>query len=144
MIFWSKTKGFSLKKEPESIALTDEEHNHFCVGLSQGKFVALIDGMLTLVDPPDPLESDKILSLRNTRNLLLQRTDWIALRQLEQNQIRQVTPALDEVSHQQLLIYRQALRDLPQKYTSSDDWQWPEPPEALRATLEPLIGEPAP
>lgn len=55
-------------------------------------------------------------SIRNQRDILLSATDWAVL------------PDSPHASNQELLDYRQALRDLPETYATPDEVVWPDNP----------------
>jgi len=57
----------------------------------------------------------KIQKLREQRNKLLQETDWLLLRHQDEVSMERPT-TLSTEQHQELLAYRQALRDLPESW----------------------------
>jgi type III secretory pathway component EscV len=57
----------------------------------------------------------KIQKLREQRNKLLQETDWLLLRHQDEVSMERTT-TLSTEQHQELLAYRQALRDLPESW----------------------------
>ena len=59
--------------------------------------------------------------IRNERNMLLQETDWIVIREREQ--------AGSVHNFEAFMKYRQELRDIPTKYNKVSLVQWPTKPE---------------
>ena len=57
----------------------------------------------------------KIQKLREQRNKLLQETDWLLLRHHDEVSMERTT-TLSIEQYQELLAYRQALRDLPESW----------------------------
>ena len=67
-------------------------------------------------------EAPAIDSLREQRNLLLSKTDWIVIREREEG--GSVSNFADWKK------YRQKLRDITKTYKSLDDVKWPEEPSS--------------
>ena len=67
-------------------------------------------------------ESPSINLLREQRNLLLSKTDWIVIREREEG--GSVSNFTDWKK------YRQELRDITKTYKSLDDVKWPEEPSS--------------
>ena len=67
-------------------------------------------------------ESPSINLLREQRNLLLSKTDWIVIREREEG--GSVSNFADWKK------YRQKLRDITKTYKSLDDVKWPEEPSS--------------
>ena len=59
--------------------------------------------------------------IRNERNMLLQETDWIVIREREQ--------AGSVHNFEAFMKYRQELRDIPTKYNKVSLVKWPTKPE---------------
>lgn len=57
----------------------------------------------------------KIQKLREQRNKLLQETDWLLLRHQDEMALG-IQTTLSAEEYQELLLYRQALRDLPEAW----------------------------
>ncbi len=68
-----------------------------------------------VIRPQEVTAEEKLEQLRMTRNSKLRKTDWWVLAD------RNPTP--------EQLAYRQALREITDKYTSIDDVVWPVQPE---------------
>ena len=67
-------------------------------------------------------ESPSINLLREQRNLLLSKTDWIVIREREEGcSVSNFTDCKK---------YRQELRDITKTYKSLDDVKWPEEPSS--------------
>lgn len=84
------------------------------------------------------VKTDKFLmeDLLRRRDAKLAATDWMVQRHREQvERGKKVTLSLKSANYTDLLEYRQALRDLPQKYKTSDEWQWPAAPAFLTELL---------
>ena len=60
-------------------------------------------------------------NIRNQRNMLLQETDWIVIREREQ--------AGSVHNFEAFMKYRQELRDIPTKYNKVSLVKWPTKPE---------------
>ena len=60
-------------------------------------------------------------AIRNERNMLLQETDWIVIREREQ--------AGSVHNFEAFMKYRQELRDIPTKYNKVSLVKWPTKPE---------------
>jgi len=73
-----------------------------------------------LSQEPQPRE----ITVADIRNNMLQRTDWVLQRQQEE-QLLNLTPTLTQEKFQEVLVYRQALRDITQTYTSLTTVVWP-------------------
>ena len=67
-------------------------------------------------------ESPSINLLREQRNLLLSKTDWIVIREREE--------AGSDSNFTDWKKYRQELRDITKTYKSLDDVKWPEEPSS--------------
>ena len=66
-------------------------------------------------------------TLRNQRDALLFATDWVLTRWQEETTIN-VPHSMTEQKFADVLMYRQALRDITNVYTSLDDVVWPTNP----------------
>ena len=90
-------------------------------------YQSLIDEHQRLADEADTPLTEKELyeELVRERGRRLVKSDWLILRHLEQPQI------LKSAQYKTACSYRQALRGLPQKYKSSDEWEWPPAPGFL-------------
>ena len=66
-------------------------------------------------------------TLRNQRDALLFATDWVLTRWQEETTIN-VPHSITEQKFADVLMYRQALRDITNVYTSLDDVVWPTNP----------------
>ena len=73
-----------------------------------------------LSQQPQPRE----VTVADIRNNMLQRTDWILQRQQEE-QLLNLPLTLTQEKFQEVLVYRQALRDITQTYTSLITVVWP-------------------
>jgi hypothetical protein len=82
---------------------------------------------------PDPAQTPAELTarlfaeLRSRRDLLLVETEWLVTRHREQVELGRAT-SLDGPTYQALLVYRQALRDLPAVTADPAQVVWPQPP----------------
>ncbi len=86
-------------------------------------------------NPPSLSEDEQYKLLVSQRNRYLNQTDWLILRQQEQQQTASST--VTTVSDfNDILRWRQQLRDLPQQYTSSAVWRWPEPPVSISRIID--------
>lgn len=118
--FSAKTGGFyktSIHKVfPEDIvSISEETYNQLLQGQSCGKQIAAdASGAPILVDKKDSLLTWN--QIRMIRDSLISETDWSQLSDIS------------EVTKAKWAAYRQALRDIPQKFTSPDLVIWPEHP----------------
>lgn len=65
-----------------------------------------------------------VWSVRDERNIRLLQTDWVIQRHQEQKLLN-ISCTLSDELFQQVLNYRQALRNLPLQYDSLDNVVWP-------------------
>jgi hypothetical protein len=72
-------------------------------------------------DKPDNLY---VISLRDARNAKLYETEWMVVRHKEQLDIG-VNTSLTTQQYNNLLTYRQQLRDITKQYSNLDDVIWP-------------------
>lgn len=97
-------------------------------------FQPIIDEFTRLAEtgdnPPAPTEEEKYANLVSQRDSYLGQTDWFIIRHSEQKRIKQAISLEDDVVSE-LLVWRQELRDLPETYNNSEDWEWPDPPDFL-------------
>ena len=85
-------------------------------------------------NPPPLPEAEQYKLLVSQRNSYLNQTDWLILRQQEQQQTNSSTVTVSDFPD--ILRWRQQLRDLPQQYTSSAAWRWPEPPASISRIID--------
>lgn len=81
-------------------------------------------------EPPTPeeIEAQKAAQIRATRDSLIAETDWTQLLD---------APISDE-SREQVRVYRQALRDVPQQESFPDEVTWPEKPDVIKGVSDPV------
>lgn len=79
--------------------------------------------------------ANKIDDIRQERDARLQACDWLVIRHITQHVVESVTPTLSESAYDDLCIYMQELRDLPENIQDFDDIEWPEIPQSLRDIL---------
>ncbi len=122
MIYYSKTtKGFYNQEihgtniPPDCVRITNEQHVYLLNEQSQGKqIVPDTNGYPIAIAPSAiPLTWEQI---RSRRDQLLKETDWAAL------------PDVNFDSKQSWLVYRNKLRNIPQKFKSPEEVEWPEKP----------------
>lgn len=80
--------------------------------------------------PPPPTEAEQYRALVARRDVLLNASDWLVQRHDDQHLIG--APA--SIPYDQFLCvqqWRQALRELPETYFTSDSWVWPEVPDCI-------------
>lgn len=77
---------------------------------------------------PEEIEEQKAAQIRATRDALIAETDWTQLLD---------SPISDE-SREQVRVYRQALRDVPQQESFPDEVTWPEKPEVIKGVSDPV------
>lgn len=70
--------------------------------------------------------------IRYERKNLIEQTDIIAMRYSEQQQLNIPNKSLTEEEYQQLLVYRQELRDMPQNYEKTKKVDMPQKPKFLK------------
>lgn len=87
-------------------------------------------------NPPEPTEEKLYAQLVSQRNQYLAITDWLIRRNNDQLQI-EAPVDLEHSDFLKLQHWRQALRDLPEHYPTSEDWVWPEVPAFLVPGLVP-------
>ncbi len=87
------------------------------ISATEDEYISYIE-MLKSGPVPDV---EKWVAIRNTRDYMIKSTDYFAM------------PDYPITSEQrnELTIYRQALRDLPQTYASPDDVVWPTAPDFI-------------
>ena len=85
--------------------------------------------------PPELTEPEKFAALISERDQRLQAMDWLMLRHTDETALY-ITTSLSEDRFVDVLNYRQQLRELPQKYKTSKEWQWPALPEWMREATE--------
>ena len=121
-VLWSEDSGVERFNEAADKEITD---------LSPYEDVIAKHALLMQEErPPSPDEKEIYWGLVSGRDGRLLNTDWYALRHTDEQAIGQGT-TLTEAQYQELLAYRKELRELPQKYPTSDVWVWPEEPEFL-------------
>ena len=105
----------------DAIAITDDQYASFLASIYEGKVLkASLNGKITVVDytPPfTPLGWDDV---RKKRNGLLANSDYTQL---------------DDFSGDKdaWKVYRQTLRDIPQKQKDPNDIDWPDAPGSVSA-----------
>lgn len=77
---------------------------------------------------PEEIEAMKAKQVRAKRDLLISETDWTQLLD---------APISDE-SREQVRVYRQALRDVPQQESFPDEVIWPEKPDVIKGVSDPV------
>jgi hypothetical protein len=122
MIYYSKiTKGFYSTEihgtniPSDCVEISPETHQRLLEEQSQGKQIAPDERgypiAITPTAPPITWEQ-----IRSQRDLLLKETDWAAL------------PDVNVSTKQSWLVYRQILRNIPQKFKTPEEVVWPEKP----------------
>jgi hypothetical protein len=96
-----------------AIEITESEHRIIYEAISSGRNYE-IQGILIKPIPVTPLPITWE-SIRNKRNKLLAQSDYTQMPDCPGNKT-------------EWAVYRQALRDIPQTYTSADNVVWPNPP----------------
>lgn len=72
-----------------------------------------IDYLIERLGPLGLIYNDEAPTVGEKRSWLLSEVDWYVIRHIEQRELN-VTPSLTEEQYEELLIYKQALRDLGQ------------------------------
>ncbi len=82
---------------------------------------------------PWPVESgvSNLAKLRLERNKRLKACDWLIMRQTTQTQTNGVTATLSNADYDALLVYMQALRDLPGNTQDPENPTWPTKPSFM-------------
>lgn len=121
--YYSKsTKGFynteihGTNIPSDCVEITEQTWTNLLEAQSQGKVIQPNhSGYPIAVDfvPPAPTWND----IRSKRDSLLKETDWAAL------------PDVNFDKKQSWLVYRNMLRNIPQKFKSPEEVVWPEKPE---------------
>ncbi|WP_406869747.1 phage tail assembly chaperone [Paraburkholderia fungorum] len=110
----------------KTIAITDEQHAALLAGQSAGKRMAVdADNKPVLLDSLPPTDAQLDPVKRGQRDAALKASDWFAARHQDELLIGKGT-SLNAAQLDELLIYRKALRDLPE----SPDWPNVELPAA--------------
>ena len=117
----------------------EEEYNDGTTNKSIGdlsRYQPIIDEYMRLQEiednPPPPTESEKYASLINQRNSYLNQTDWLAIRHTDQTVSPDIEPtSLNDDQFKKLLVWRQELRELSDRYKTSGEWQWPDHPDFM-------------
>ncbi|WGS50854.1 phage tail assembly chaperone [Paraburkholderia sp. D15] len=113
-----------------SIQITSADHAQLLEGQSAGKRMALCaEGKPQLLDPAPPGEEVLAEIARLQRDQLLAETDAIVTRQRDQLDEGRV-PDLDDEQYRSWLVYRRALRDLPDQTGFPTEIVWPQRPSA--------------
>lgn len=100
-----------------NIQVSEEEYQSHYNTMESGKDILVVNNEITFVDQaPPPVTWDDI---RDQRNLLLDRSDYT---QMPDNE-------LTADQQQAWKIYRQALRRVPENFTTPNDVVWPARPE---------------
>ena len=90
--------------------------------------------LAALADAPQT-EAEKYAELVSRRDAKIAKTDWLVLRDIDERLI-DVQHTLSAKSVHQLTQYRQALRELPEKFKTSEEWEWPTVPDAATQHAE--------
>lgn len=124
MIYYSKTtKGFYCEEihgtniPSDCVQITKEQHTNLLNEQSQGKQIVPDEKgfPIAIVPPVIPPTWEQI---RSKRDSLLKDSDWAV-----------AGDATPKPSKEAWLAYRQALRDLPQTFSTPEEVVWPEKPE---------------
>ena len=121
-LFYSKsTNGFydseihGTKMPQDVVEITQETHHELLEAQSKGKMIVSDDkGYPKTVDRP--VSKPTWEQIKSKRDNLLKESDWIDL------------PNSPSKNKQAWLDYRQALRDVPQKFKKAEDVVWPKAP----------------
>ena len=124
MIYYSKTtKGFYCEEihgtniPSDSVQITKEQHVNLLNEQSQGKQIVPDDNgyPIAIIPPVIPPTWEQI---RSQRDAFLTASDWAAF-----------PDATPKPSKEAWIAYRQALRDLPQTFSSPEEVVFPNKPE---------------
>ena len=122
MIYYSKsTKGFYTTQihgtniPSDCVEISCEIHQTLLNDQSQGKQIVPDERGYPIAITPTvpPITWEQI---RNRRDVLLKVTDWAAL------------PDVNVSTKQSWLVYREMLRNIPQKFKTPEEVVWPEKP----------------
>lgn len=77
---------------------------------------------------PEEIKERLAAQIRSQRNALLDDTDWTQL----------LDAPIDEASREEVRVYRQALRDIPEQEGFPEEVVWPDVPEVVKGTPDPV------
>lgn len=82
------------------------------------------------VNPPPPTEAETYAGLLSERTSKITSSDWIIKRHRDEKDLGK-NPTLTEAEFIEALQWQDDLRELPQKYPTSDVWVWPVAPNVI-------------
>ena len=119
---WEKVKFiYADANQSDGFVECDIDKNYTLIWTST-RYTKPTDKQLNDIKDSDVESGTKLNALRHQRDLLLQQSDWIVIREKEENGI--VSNFIDWKK------YRQELRDITKTYKSLDDVKWPEEPSS--------------
>ena len=119
---WEKVKFiYADANQSDGFVECDIDKNYTLIWTST-RYTKPTDKQLNDIKDSDVESGTKLNALRHQRDLLLQQSDWIVIREKEENGI--VSNFSDWKK------YRQELRDITKTYKSLDDVKWPEEPSS--------------
>lgn len=131
-IFFSKSVGNFVddtiwaKLPDDAVEVSDDEYKAFLEARNAGKVIMGDDaGKPYIADRPPPSNEELGIRIRRERNMKLQEITWRIDRYRSQTELG-CTTTDDANAYTQLLVYAQALRDVPQQTTFPQSVVWPE------------------
>ena len=119
---WEKVKFiYADANQSDGYVNCDIDKNYTLIWTST-RYTKPTDKQLNDIKDSDVESGTKLNALRHQRDLLLQQSDWIVIREKEENGI--VSNFTD------WKMYRQELRDITKTYKSLADVKWPEEPSS--------------
>lgn len=115
----------------DGIEITEDQHRDLLAGQGQGKCIAVVDGVVALVDPPGLSDEQAQANMIATRENLLAKADDITTRHRDQVDAGTKT-TLTDAQYKATLAYKQALRDLPDIIKDPHNIIWPDAPWATK------------
>lgn len=130
-LFSPSTRGFYIEGlhpviPEDCLHVSSEQHSALMAAQSTGMQITCTDGAVVAV-PPAPPSAELLATIkRGERNDLLAASDWIVLRHRDEVEM-ELVPTLSVEQHAELLLYRQALRDITGE-AGFPAVEFPEPP----------------
>ncbi|MEZ1436987.1 phage tail assembly chaperone [Pseudomonas shirazica] len=119
----------------DAVVLSADEYGALKRGLEQGKKIALgVDGQPCLADREIPYE-ELIANERLWRDGQLPKSEWLTARHRDELDMSRST-TLTAAQYNELLAYRQALRDWPQAETFLEEASRPQAPAWMAEHIE--------
>ena len=121
----------------DSIEITTDERTALLQAESSGKVLHIeFDkrGVTVPCEVQEKPEHEKYADLIDDRNKALSKTDWIINRHRDQKDLNKET-TITEDEFLKVLQWQDDLRNLPQRYKTSDEWVWPTTPASIKGSF---------